>query len=183
MIKYYKENQMSLNRETIVVESITQYGVRSGGKNYGLSPKLKDQGVEPSVFTVGKTYTVEVWTGPKGGKSINTFVKLDSQPAAPSLPLTTVHETPAPGGAAPIAPATKVEPAVRVWVDENVMTKADWGAKDRSISIDAVIKSTLESPALAQLVVGKNQEEAFQTSRDFIKYNLETQRLAKEGSL
>jgi hypothetical protein len=180
---------MSLNHETIIVEKVTQWGVRSGGMNYGLSPKLKDKGVTPEIFKEGVTYSVEVWTGPKGGKSINAYNELGaSQPIAPpvaamapSLPQTTVASTPAPGGIAPIAPAKK-EPT-KDSSDEDKMSKADWADKDRRIGIDAVLKSTFESPALAQLVVGKNQQEAFLTTREFAKYNLETQRMAKEGVL
>jgi len=188
-----------LNNETIIVEKITQYGVRANGRNYGLSPKLKDQGVTPEVFKEGLTYSVDVWTGPKGGKSINAYSISEAVAApqvlvtSPSLPPTTVAATPAPGGIAPVAPAYKLKMPGELNKDgsvfgpaapqEDKMSKADWANKDRMIGIDAVIKSTLESPALAQLVVGKNQQEAFLTAREFVKYNLETQRMAKEGSL
>lgn len=178
---------MSLSQETVVVERVTQYGFKAGGKNYGLSPKLKGANITPASFEVGSTYLVEIWTGPQGGKSVNSFSKVGAVPAAPPpapvapvLPPTTVAATPAPGGVPPVAPAKKS--ALQELADDK-MSKADWQNKDRLIGIDAVIKSSLESPALGQLVVGKNQEEAFQTSRDFIRFNLETQRLAKEGTL
>lgn len=183
---------MSLSQEIVKVETVTQYGFRSGGKNYGLSPKLKEKGIEPSEFKVGTTYVCEIYTGPKGGKSVNAYSEVSPGTVVPSvatptpsLPSTTVSTTVAPGGVAPIAPAKRVaeQAVVQAQSENDKMTKADWSNKDRMIGIDAVIKSSLESPALGQLVVGKNQEEAFQTARDFIRFNLETQRLAKEGSL
>lgn len=174
-----------LSKETIVVEKVTQWGVRANGKNYSLSPKLKGANVTPQHFAVGASYNVDVWTGPQGGKSINGYAEVGqvaSQPTVlpppPALPPTTVAATPAPGGVAPIAPARAAKAG-----DDDKMSKADWANKDRMIGIDAVIKSTLESPALGQLVVGKNQQEAFLTAREFIKYNLETQQMAKEGTL
>ena len=152
---------MSNTQETIVVEAVTQYGVRANGRNYGLSPRLKDSGVEPNVFSTGSSYLVEVYTGPKGGKSINSFKAVEGSapalpPPPPSLPRTTIHGTIAPGGVAPVAPASKRD-------DSEKMTKADWAAKDRSIELQAILKSTLESPMLAQLVVGKNNRDALTT--------------------
>lgn len=175
--------------EKLVVESVTQYGVRSKGKNYGISPRLKEKGIEPNSFIVGMEYEVEVYTGPKGGKSINGFSLVTPTttiptvmgvpvPPLPTLPTTTVTNTTAPGGVPPVTPAQK-----RNDQDDEKMTKADWARKDANIGIDAVIKSSLESPALAQMVVGKNDNEAFDLSRRYIKFNLETQRLAKSGNL
>lgn len=172
---------MSVTQEVLTVEAVTQYGFKSGGKNYNISPRLKEAGITPANFTAGLTYQVEVYTGPKGGKSVNSFGPAQGgvalPPPPPSLPPTTVTQTPAPGGIPPVAPAR------RDVNQDDKMTKADWQEKDKGISIDAVIKSSLESPALAQMVVGKNEVEAFELSRRYVKYNLETQRLAKTGSL
>jgi len=173
---------MSNTQETITVESVTQYGVRANGRNYGLSPRLKDSGVEPNNFTVGESYLVEIYTGPKGGKSINSFAATEPTatvpqvtilpPPPPSLPRTTVHTTPAPGGLAPVAPAVKKE-------DSEKMTKADWAAKDRDIALQAFTKSTLESPMLAQLVVGKNNRDALLTYDEVFDHALAKYEAAK----
>lgn len=88
-------------------------------------------------------------------KKTNGAALKPSVPPVPSLPRTTVTETPAPGGEAPVAKATKK-------VDSETMTKADWANKDLAIERIAIFKSVLESPAYAQLVVGKRQDDAFQ---------------------
>lgn len=179
---------MSTTQEVLTVEALTQYGVKAAGRNYNISPKLKEAGITPQHFGVGVSYQVEVYTGPKGGKSINSFgaintaanplVSAGTLPPPPALPPTTVTGTKAPGGVPPVTPAQS-----RNGSDDDKMTKADWAKKDENIGIDAVIKSTLESPALAQMVVGKNEVEAFDLSRRYVRFNLETQRLAKAGSL
>lgn len=176
---------MSTANEVLTVEAVTQYGFRSAGKNYNISPKLKEAGITPQHFGVGLSYQCEVYTGPKGGKSVNSFGPVANgvatpppPPPPPSLPPTTVSATKAPGGIPPVTPAQKRNDS-----DDDKMTKADWAKKDENIGIDAVIKSSLEAPALAQMVVGKNEEEAFGLSRRWIRFNLETQRLAKAGTL
>lgn len=158
-------------QETVVVEAITQYGIKANGKFLNLSPNLKNSGVTPTHFNVGETYLVEIYTGPKGGKSINSYAAVTPAlvqtpviplPPPPSLPRTTVHETPAPGGVAPVAPAVKKE-------DSEKMTKADWAAKDKSIECLALVMSGLKSPMLAQLVVGKNNRDALLTFREVVE--------------
>jgi hypothetical protein len=157
-------------QEQVTVEAITQYGIKANGKFLNLSSRLKDSGIQPSNFTVGSTYLVEIYTGPKGGKSINSFTAVEGSapalpPPPPSLPRTTVHTTPAPGGVAPIAPASKN-------IDSEKMTKQDWKDKDRSIELQAILKSTLESPMLAQLVVGKNNRDALSTLTEVFEHSL-----------
>ena len=184
---------MSNVQETVVVEAITQYGIKANGRFLNISPNLKNSGVKPTNFNVGETYLVEIYTGPKGGKSINSYAAVTPTPVAqvpvtvpapyipppPSLPVTSLPSTPAPGGELPIKPANKnVENS-----DSEKMSKQDWKNKDEAIELVAIIKSTLESPSLAQLVVGKNNRDAFITTRDYIKYNLETLELAKNKSL
>jgi hypothetical protein len=129
------------------------------------------------MFNVGETYLVEIYTGPKGGKSINSYALVVNEPVAassgsigippppPSLPRTSLPATTAPGGVAPVAPAVKKE-------DSEKMTKADWAAKDRSIELQAILKSTLESPMLAQLVVGKNNRDALLTLTEVFEHSL-----------
>jgi hypothetical protein len=166
---------MSNVQEQVTVEAITQYGIKANGKFLNLSPVLKNAGVKPTAFNVGETYLVEIYTGPKGGKSINSYASVTPTevsaparlipPPPPSLPKTSVHTTQAPGGIAPVAPASKRE-------DPEKMTKADWAAKDRSIELQAILKSTLESPMLAQLVVGKNNRDALLTLTEVFEHSL-----------
>jgi hypothetical protein len=179
---------MSTNQEQIVVEAITQYGVKSGGRFLNLSPKLKDSGVKPSTFTVGETYLVEIYTGPKGGKSINSYAAVTPTPVPlmtipapvtlppppPSLPRTSLPATPAPGGVAPVAPAQKraEEALAAAEKQSDRMTKEDWGVRNRSIELQAILKSTLESPMLAQLVVGKNNRDALVTLTEVFEHSL-----------
>jgi hypothetical protein len=164
---------MANTQEQITVEAVTQYGVRANGRNYGLSPRLKESGIEPNNFTVGTSYQVEIYTGPKGGKSINSYAPVEGAvsvraalpPPPPSLPRTSVHTTPAPGGVAPVAPASKRD-------ESDKMSKEDWNVRNRSIELQAILKSTLESPMLAQLVVGKNNHDALFTLTEIFEHSL-----------
>jgi hypothetical protein len=167
---------MSNIQEQVVVEAITQYGIKANGKFLNLSPNLKNSGVKPTNFNVGETYLVEIYTGPKGGKSINSYVQVGTAqppsvtaiivpPPPPSLPITSLPTTPAPGGIAPIAPAVKKE-------ESDKMTKEDWGVRNRSIELQAILKSTLESPMLSQLVVGKNNRDALLTLTEVFEHSL-----------
>lgn len=154
-------------REVVTVERQTQYGIFANGRNYSLSPRLKEKGTTPQEFVVGKDYSIDVWTGPKGGKSINGFTVLGTPVVVtneialpPSLPPTTVSTTLPPGGVAPIAAAVKR-------VNENGSL-----GRDKSIETQAVLKSVLESPAYAQLVVGKRRDESFQIGADMFTFFL-----------
>lgn len=181
---------MSTTNEVLTVEAVTQYGFRSAGKNYNLSPRLKEAGITPQHFGVGVAYQCEVYTGPKGGKSVNSFGPITNgvvpvatpslPPFPPALPPTTVTSTPAPGGVPPVTPAVK---RTNTSTDDERMTKSDWANKDRLIHLDAIYKSTLESPALAQLVVGKRLEEAIDTKREWFKSSLKDYEDAKNESL
>lgn len=53
------------------------------------------------------------------------------------------------------------------------MTKQDWSNKDRAIERVAIIKSVLESPMLAQLVVGRNEKESFETLTKLFNHSVE----------
>ena len=98
-------------------------------------------------------------------------------PLPPSLPKTTVANTPAPGGEAPIKAAVKVgvKDVVEVvsalqprnlsdyqkpWLPQEV------ARNDRR----AVLEHVLSSPAYAQLVVGKREEEAFAIGSRMFEY-------------
>jgi hypothetical protein len=183
---YTKENTMSIEKETILVESVTQYGVRSNGKSYNLSPVLKKKGVLPTAFEVGRTYDLELYIGSQGGRNINAFTLVDegeaveapapvvrraAPPPPPSLPRTSLPTTKAPGGVAPVAPASKADP--------DKMSKEDWNVRNKSIELQAIIKSTLESPMLAQLVVGKNNKDALLTLTEVFEHSLALYESAK----
>lgn len=75
-------------------------------------------------------------------------------PPIPSLPQTTVNPQADPQGIAPVRPAVKARP------NENGKEGTNWDARNRSIEVQAIMKSTLESPLLAHLAVGKNTVEA-----------------------
>lgn len=170
--------------EVLTVEKVTQYGIRANGRNYGISPRLKEAGITPEKFSEGASYQVEVYTGPKGGKSINSFAP--STPPLlppPALPPTTVTDTKAPGGIPPVSPAQKRAETALPPKSDDKMSKSDWDEKSRLIHLDAIYKSTLESPALAQLVVGKRLEEAMVTKREWFKSSLKDYDDAKNGSL
>ena len=175
-------------KEVITVEGKTQYGLRVGGKNYYISKNLETAGTTKDSFLVGSTYSCDIYVSDKGAKYINTAVPYVAQPipaiavngnqvvnghsnvipfTPPSLPPTTVVNTPPPGGVSPVTPAVRGKDAA----DEK-MAKADWAAKDRSIEIQAILKSTIESGALAQAVVGKPFDDIKLMTRQYFLYNL-----------
>lgn len=195
-------------QEQLVVERVNQYGIVSAGKNYSISTKLAGTGVRPESFIVGSTIIAQVWTGPKGGKKINSY-QVAGQPAAPvappaapyvppvaaapapvvqqppmppSLPVTNVASTPAPGGVAPVATTAKGY-ANGNGTTEDKMSKADWAVRNNEIAIQAIVKSSLESHALGEHVTGKSTAEFLELTRTFVKHNLETYRLAVQGQL
>lgn len=79
----------------------------------------------------------------------------------PELPTTTVNPQPR-DEASPVRKAEKLNGNVKTGLNE-VMSKADWAAKDRGITITALIKSVLESPVVAQMVHGKDDGSVLQT--------------------
>lgn len=186
--------------EVLTVESVNQYGFRSNGKNYSISTRLAGQGITPQNFQVGSKIQAEVWTGPQGGKKINSFQPVNGQtqvpmtsgyqvgsslppalpPMPPALPQTNVASTPAPGGVPPVSKTPRGASAVTA---EDKMSKADWAARNNEIAIQAIVKSSLESPALGEHVTGKSTPEFMQLARDYVKFNLETYRMAVEGTL
>jgi len=156
------------DKQVITVEKRTKFGVRgTDGLNYSISKFLKD--VTPDSFEEGAQYEFDVYTGPKGGKSINKFLKLDgvktSVPPIPALPKTTLTETKAPMGETPVKPAVKK-------TEDEKMTKADWADRNRTIELQALLKSTLESPSVAQLVVGKRLQESLEILKEVFEFSL-----------
>lgn len=178
--------------EVLTVEAVNQYGFKSGGKNYSISALLAKKGITPQSFTPGTQIQAEIWTGPQGGKKVNSFqlyggVTAPAMPQmppmppqyanAPALPVTSVATTPAPGG---VPPVSKLPPAVK---DEDKMSKSDWADRNREIALQAIVKSSIESPALAEHVTGKSTPEVFELTRQYVKHNLETYRMAVQGLL
>lgn len=93
-----------------------------------------------------------------GMKKKEQLVNLEI-PKVPALPITTVNPQPR-NEESPVKPALKR-------LNENgklgseTMTKADWGAKDRSIAMLALIADVYKSPVVAQQAVGLNQADVF----------------------
>lgn len=84
-------------------------------------------------------------------------------PPVPELPKTSVNPQPR-NEASPVAPAKATVKAFEQKAgDDKIlndrMTKADWGAKDRSIAILALIGRVYESPVVAQQAVGRNDAD------------------------
>ncbi len=177
-------------QEVLTVEAVNQYGFKSGGKNYSISTLLAKKGVTPQSFTPGSQIQAEIWTGPQGGKKVNSFQlvgggvvqSMPQMPLMPSLPATSVSSTPAPGGAAVVNKSYSNGKASEK-SDDDKMSKADWAARNNEIAIQAIVKSSLESPALGEHVTGKSSAEFMQLTRDYVKYNLETYRMAVDGTL
>jgi len=127
-------------------------------------------------FAKNETYKLEIETNEKGYRTVvgvagDKVVEKKAKSPIPSIPKTAVEDTPAPGGVAPVAKAGDDKGFKAK--DSEKMTKADWGAKDKSIETQAVLKSVLESPAYAQLVVGKKEAEAFDIGARMFEFFLE----------
>jgi hypothetical protein len=87
--------------------------------------------------------------------------KVSEVPPVPELPKTSVNPQPR-NEASPVAPAKVVKAVERAGDDKILnekMTKADWGAKDRSIAMLALIADVYKSPVVAQQAVGHNDAE------------------------
>lgn len=156
-------------KEVLTVEKLTQYGVKANGQNYSYSKFCS----KDTVIAAGDVIEAEVYTGQKGGKYLNAYVvtgQADVKPVAktPSLPPTTVTETPAPKGEVPVAPAQRKAAKV----ESETMSKADWANKDIAIERVAIVKSVLESPAYAQLSVGKRVEDVLATGEAMVDFFL-----------
>lgn len=121
--------------------------------------------VKMSNFSKGQSVSVVLETNEKGYETIvgieqeqTSVVPEVKLPSVPSLPKTTVSPKIDPNGVSPVRRPNE-NGSLGI---EDKMTKKDWQAKDRRIETQAVLKSTLESPMLANLIIGKNEEEALQ---------------------
>lgn len=105
---------------------------------------------------------------PKDGKVFNRVlgyeipmpVGVQGAALTPSLPKTSLPDTPAPGGEEVVKKTGKASLAKVTTGDPDRMSKADWATKDRNIELVAIVKSTIESPAYQELIMGKNVEQA-----------------------
>lgn len=195
--KKRRNNMSNTTQEVLTVEAVNQYGFKSGGKNYSISTRLAGQGVTPQHFQVGTRIQAEVWTGPQGGKKINSFQPVGGvastngtpvtyaspmPPMPPALPVTSVASTPAPGGVAPVQKTSGYVNGNGATADDK-MSKQDWAVRNSEIAIQAIVKSSLESPALGEHVTGKSKAEFLELTREFVRHNLETYRMAVQGLL
>lgn len=83
---------------------------------------------------------------------------VNTLPPIPSLPETTVNPQPR-NEESPVKPTVKrLNENGKTGVESEKMTKADWNAKDKAITVTALIKSVLESPVVAQMTHGKDDD-------------------------
>lgn len=83
---------------------------------------------------------------------------VNTLPPVPSLPETSVNPQPR-NEESPVKPAFKrLNENGKTGEVSEKMTKADWNAKDRAITVTAFIKSVLESPVVAQMTHGKDDD-------------------------
>ncbi len=52
------------------------------------------------------------------------------------------------------------------------MSKGDWAEKNRKEDIRAILNTTVASPAVAQMVIGKNTKDTLATIREVFEFNL-----------
>jgi hypothetical protein len=91
-------------------------------------------------------------------------------PPVPELPKTSVNPQPR-NEESPVKAAVK-RPTENGKSNDITMSKGDWANKDRGILVSAIIKSTLESPVVAQMTHGKSDEQVLQTLTKVIKHSL-----------
>lgn len=200
---------MSKENKTITVSGLTKFGIQTtDGERYSFSKFLKDKDLKAGDVLNAELYAgpqggkylnsftrVAAQEAHDAGEAVRrdnnhplTISATEQEeirryeasiPLPPSLPPTSVGETKAPGGVAPVAPAKKrPNENGATGIDSEKMTKADWANKDSRIETVAVLKSVLESPAFAQLVVGKRKGEAFEIGAEMFSYFLEKLRAA-----
>lgn len=104
-------------------------------------------------------------------------------PPVPSLPPSTVAQTPAPGGVSPVAKAknSPISSDVILVTQECFEPKpknlADFQkpwlpSESKKNNIGRIIESVLASPAYAQLVVGKRLDESLETGSKMVEHFL-----------
>ena len=94
-----------------------------------------------------------------------------SIPSIPSLPVTSVNPQPR-NEASPVAPAGKVVRPLERAGDDKGFGENKVKPRDRAIETQAILKSTLESPFLAQLTMGQNKVEATETLKYVFSFAL-----------
>lgn len=129
-------------KKTVTVERKSQYGIYAAGEWLNLSKKAKEAGLSPTSFETGKSYELEGSLAPEKNGKRQYFI--DSyRPGGPGAASQTAAAANAtiPGANAP-APTAK--PAV-----DYAKRESD---KDAKITVLAIVKSVIESPALPLLV-------------------------------
>ncbi len=101
--------------QDIVVEKLTKYGFADGKGYVSFSKKFTDQ----AQIVPGASFEGEVYTSEGGTRYLNKIVKTNGLP----------HEE---KKAREHAPAVTAPPAPKKAPASEVMSKADWSAKDRS---------------------------------------------------
>lgn len=145
---------MPVTAKAVRVARVNKFSITDAdGVDYNLS---KFDPVDLGRIVAGNDYTVQ-FVESKGKNYMRSIQPGNTGSITPSLPRTSVTETKAPGGETPVKPAAV--PAAPI-VSERAYNR------DRSIECQAILKSTLESPAVAQMVVGKNENEVKAILRD-----------------
>ncbi len=123
-------------KKTITVERRSQYGLFAAGAWLNLSKKAKETGLSPQSFEVGASYELEGSVSPKGQYFIDSYRPggPGAASSAPSPATTTGHNPPAPTAAKPAVDYAKKD-----------------SERDARITVLAILKSVLESPALPLL--------------------------------
>lgn len=152
---------------TIVVQSVGKYGIQCNNQWFSVD----GNGFTKESFIPGNTYVVQL----RYSKTNKPYIKAVTSgtlaaPGAPSAP-PAPYTPPANTGSAPAAPpppapapaprAAATPPPAAVPKSDQ-MSKADWARKDVVIARQAVIKSVLESPSIANMIMSSapgNQDD------------------------
>ena len=136
--------------KTVTVERRSQYGIYAAGAWLNIS---KSATFKSDVFEVGKTYELDGATSPKGQYFIDSY-RPGGPGAAQAAPQSAAaFNATVPGANAGTPVLTVAKPAVDYAKKE--------GERDARITILAIVKSVLESPALPLLVTDKASFQAF----------------------
>lgn len=126
--------------DTIVVEALSKYGIKVGNEYVNFSKNLNES--EKGKLVPGGTYEVELYVADSGKRYVNKVIATTSGTSKPAV-------------INPVTSKSDQKPVTPVKVSET-MTKADWGAKDRSqliggLSHDAAMLVAAMVPVLGQL--------------------------------
>lgn len=138
-----------MSTETIVVESVTQYGPRSGGKNIYLGKKSN---LKPTDFIVGNSYKVDVWESPKGAKYINKVLGSDGVADSQQTPVT--------------KPPSAVVNKTKVAYGREMSSYEI--EKDIRIHVSGILQAVIQCPAMAIVPLDSLMSEVEKKTREML---------------